>query len=94
MNDDDKRSLARRSNCAVAFDVAIGSNVLYVVTTATRDTEGAGGDAIMASLGAHATETNADEPHEASLLHWHQRLGHLAFATIERMARDPVSCSQ
>uniref|UniRef100_A0AAV1VI54 Integrase catalytic domain-containing protein n=2 Tax=Peronospora matthiolae TaxID=2874970 RepID=A0AAV1VI54_9STRA len=49
------------------------------------------GDAIMAALEAHATETNADEPHEASLLHWHQRLGHVAFDTIERMARDPAS---
>uniref|UniRef100_A0AAV1UJY9 GAG-pre-integrase domain-containing protein n=1 Tax=Peronospora matthiolae TaxID=2874970 RepID=A0AAV1UJY9_9STRA len=42
-------------------------------------------------LEAHATEPNADEPYEASLLHWHQRLGHLVFDTIERMVRDPAS---
>uniref|UniRef100_A0AAV1V2L8 Uncharacterized protein n=1 Tax=Peronospora matthiolae TaxID=2874970 RepID=A0AAV1V2L8_9STRA len=87
----ERRSLAWCRDGAVAFDVTIDSNVLYVVTKATRDKEGAGGDAIMAALEAHATETNADEPHEASLLHWHQRLGHLAFDTIERMARDPAS---
>uniref|UniRef100_A0AAV1TI68 Uncharacterized protein n=1 Tax=Peronospora matthiolae TaxID=2874970 RepID=A0AAV1TI68_9STRA len=87
----ERRSLARCRDGAVAFGVTIDSNVLYVVTKATRDKEGAGGDAIMAALEAHATETNADEPHEASLLHWHQRLGHLAFDTIERMARDPAS---
>uniref|UniRef100_A0AAV1UVG8 Reverse transcriptase Ty1/copia-type domain-containing protein n=1 Tax=Peronospora matthiolae TaxID=2874970 RepID=A0AAV1UVG8_9STRA len=53
-----------------------------------RDKEGAGGDAIMAALEAHATETN-DEPHKSSLLHWHQRLGRLAFDTIKRMACHP-----
>uniref|UniRef100_A0AAV1T9S2 Uncharacterized protein n=1 Tax=Peronospora matthiolae TaxID=2874970 RepID=A0AAV1T9S2_9STRA len=87
----ERRSLARCRDGAVAFDVTIDSNVLYVVTKATRDKEGAGGDTIMAALEAHATETNVDEPHEASLLYWHQRLGHLAFDTIERMARDPAS---
>uniref|UniRef100_A0AAV1SZX3 Retrovirus-related Pol polyprotein from transposon TNT 1-94-like beta-barrel domain-containing protein n=1 Tax=Peronospora matthiolae TaxID=2874970 RepID=A0AAV1SZX3_9STRA len=65
----DRRSLARCRDGAVAFDVTNDSNVLYVVTKATHDKEGAGGDAIMAVLEAHATETNADEPHEASLLH-------------------------
>uniref|UniRef100_A0AAV1TQK7 Retrovirus-related Pol polyprotein from transposon TNT 1-94-like beta-barrel domain-containing protein n=1 Tax=Peronospora matthiolae TaxID=2874970 RepID=A0AAV1TQK7_9STRA len=65
----ERRSLARCRDGVVALDVTIDSNVLYVVTKATRDNEGAGGDAIMAALEAHATETNADEPHEASLLH-------------------------
>ena len=53
VHDGDKRSLTRRSDGAVAFDVATGSNVLYVVTIATRDMEGAGGEAIMATLEAH-----------------------------------------
>ena len=85
------RSLAWRSDGAVAFNAAIYSNVMYIVTTATREKEGADGDAIMPALEAHATGTNADEPHEASLLQWHQRLGRLAFDTIERMRRDPTS---
>uniref|UniRef100_A0AAV1UBX1 CCHC-type domain-containing protein n=1 Tax=Peronospora matthiolae TaxID=2874970 RepID=A0AAV1UBX1_9STRA len=50
-----RRLLARCRDGAVAFDVTIDSNVLYVVTKATRDKEGAGGDAIMAALEAHAT---------------------------------------
>ena len=88
--DGDKRVLARRSDGTVVFDVAIESNVLYVETTATRgrhNTE----DAIMAALEARAMDADADGVHEASLLHWHQRLGHLALDTIERMARDAAS---
>ena len=48
-------------------------------------------DAIMAALKARAMDADADDVHEASLLHWHQRLGHLTFDKIERMARDPAS---
>ena len=55
VHDGDQRSLARRSDGADVFDVAIDSNLMYVVTTATRDKEGAGGDAIMAALEEHAT---------------------------------------
>ena len=36
-------------------------------------------------------DADADDVHEDSLLHWNQRLGHLAFDTIECMERDPVS---
>uniref|UniRef100_A0AAV1UMW7 Uncharacterized protein n=1 Tax=Peronospora matthiolae TaxID=2874970 RepID=A0AAV1UMW7_9STRA len=88
--DGNKRALARRSDGTVVFDVAIDSNVLYVKTTATRERHRAG-DAIVAALEARAMDGDADDMHEASLLHWHQRLGHLAFDTIERMARDPSS---
>ena len=45
----------------------------------------------MAALEAHAMDGDANDMHEASLLHWLQRLGHLAFDPIERMARDPSS---
>ena len=83
-------ALARRSVGSVSFYVAIDSNVLYVKTTATRGRHSAG-DAIMAALEAHAMDGDADDMHEASLLHWHQRLGRLAFDTIGRMARDPSS---
>uniref|UniRef100_A0AAV1TRZ9 Retrovirus-related Pol polyprotein from transposon TNT 1-94-like beta-barrel domain-containing protein n=1 Tax=Peronospora matthiolae TaxID=2874970 RepID=A0AAV1TRZ9_9STRA len=88
--DGDKRALARRSDGLVAFDVATDSNVLYVETTATSRRHGAG-DAILAALEAHSADASADDAHEASLLHWHQRIGHLAFDTIVRMARDPAS---
>uniref|UniRef100_A0AAV1T508 Uncharacterized protein n=1 Tax=Peronospora matthiolae TaxID=2874970 RepID=A0AAV1T508_9STRA len=87
--DGDKRALARRSDGLVAFDVETDSNVLYG-ETATSRRHGAG-DAILAALEAHSAEASADDAHVASLLHWHQRLGHLAFDTIVRMARDPAS---
>ena len=45
----------------------------------------------MPALEARAMDADADDVHEASLLHWHQRLRHLALDTIERMARDPAS---
>uniref|UniRef100_A0AAV1T191 Integrase catalytic domain-containing protein n=1 Tax=Peronospora matthiolae TaxID=2874970 RepID=A0AAV1T191_9STRA len=88
--DGDKRALDRRSDGIVAFDVATDSNVLYVETTATSRRHG-DGDAILTALEAHSAEASADDAHEATLLHWHQRLGHLAFDTIVRMARDPAS---
>uniref|UniRef100_A0AAV1UV61 Uncharacterized protein n=1 Tax=Peronospora matthiolae TaxID=2874970 RepID=A0AAV1UV61_9STRA len=45
----------------------------------------------MASLKAHATDGDADDALEASLLHRRQRLGHLAFDTIRSIARNPAS---
>ena len=88
--DGDNRALARRIDGVVAFDVATDSNVLYVQTPVKCGGHGAG-DAIMAALEANSVDASADDAHEASLLHWHQRLGHLAFDTIVRMARDPAS---
>ena len=90
MYDGGKRALARRSDGVVAFDVAIDSNVLCVETTATRGRHSAK-YAIMAALEALETNDDADGAHEASVLHWDQRLGHIAFDTIERMVRDPAS---
>lgn len=86
----EKRSLARRSDGGIAVDVAIDSNVLYVERTATRGKHGAG-DAIMTALEAGATTDVTSDVQEGTLLHFHQRFGHLAFDTIERMARDPAS---
>ena len=90
MYDGNKSALAPCSDGRVAFDVAINSNVLYVETTMTRGRHSAD-DAIMAALEAHAVEMDAVEVQEGTLLHFHQRLSHLAFDTIERMARDPTS---
>ena len=90
MYDGGKCALARRSDGAVAFDVAIDSNVLYVGKTATHGRH-IPEDAIMAALEALAKNDDADGAHEASLLPWYQLLDHLALDTIERMARDPTS---
>ena len=45
----------------------------------------------MAALEVCAMDAYVDSAHEASLLHGHQRLGHLAFDTIECMAHYPAS---
>uniref|UniRef100_A0AAV1VF27 Retrovirus-related Pol polyprotein from transposon TNT 1-94-like beta-barrel domain-containing protein n=1 Tax=Peronospora matthiolae TaxID=2874970 RepID=A0AAV1VF27_9STRA len=65
-------------------------NVLYNKTTSTRERHSSE-EVIIFALEALATNDDADGAHEASLLHWHQRLGHLAFDTIGRTARDPAS---
>ena len=70
-----------RKGFALVFDAAIDSNVLHGETTATHGRHSAE-DAIMAALEALETNDDTDGAHEASLLHWHQRLGHLAFDTI------------
>ena len=57
---------------------------MYAETTAIQGRHSAI-DAIMAALEAQAMDADADDVHEASLLQRHQRLGHLAFNTIERM---------
>ena len=72
------------------FDVAIDSNVLYVETTANCGRYSAEA-AIMAALEAQAMDADADGEHEVSLLHWNQRLVHISFNKIERMARDPAT---
>uniref|UniRef100_A0AAV1TUN5 GAG-pre-integrase domain-containing protein n=1 Tax=Peronospora matthiolae TaxID=2874970 RepID=A0AAV1TUN5_9STRA len=86
----DNSALARRSDGTVAFDVAFESNMLYVETTATRGRHSAE-DAIMDALEEREMEADADGAHEASLLHWHHILGHLAFDSIERIAHELAS---
>ena len=49
------------------------------------------GDVIMAALEEREMDADTEDGHEASLLHWHQRLGHLAFDMIVHMARGPAS---
>ena len=63
-------ALARHSDGPVVLDVAIDSNVMYVETTATRERHSAE-DAIMAALKTRAVNSDADDVHEALLLHWH-----------------------
>uniref|UniRef100_A0AAV1VLY8 GAG-pre-integrase domain-containing protein n=1 Tax=Peronospora matthiolae TaxID=2874970 RepID=A0AAV1VLY8_9STRA len=55
------------------------------MTTATRDKEGAGG-ARSACDGKQRRRAA-----RSVAVHWHQQIGHLAFVTIKRMARDPAS---
>ena len=85
-----RRAFARRSDGAVAFDVVMKSNVLYVKVSAKKERQRAG-DTIMAALELGASADVASDVQEGTLLHFHQRFGPLAFDTIELMARDPAS---
>uniref|UniRef100_A0AAV1TGU4 CCHC-type domain-containing protein n=1 Tax=Peronospora matthiolae TaxID=2874970 RepID=A0AAV1TGU4_9STRA len=88
--DGTKRALARRSNGEVVFDIKMENNVLYVKTVApTR--AGTPHDVLMAILNQDSTDVSAMDVQIGSLNHFHQRLGHLAYDTVERMASDPES---
>ena len=67
----------------------MNSNVLYVVRSENQCKHGAG-DVIIAALENGATEEGVSDVQEGTLLHFHQHFGHMAFDTIERMARDPA----
>uniref|UniRef100_A0AAV1VCP9 Integrase catalytic domain-containing protein n=1 Tax=Peronospora matthiolae TaxID=2874970 RepID=A0AAV1VCP9_9STRA len=86
------RVLAWRSNGQVAFDVAMDHNVLYVQTVEAACEPRAPSDVLMAILTSQeAPEEPESDAQSGLLLHFHQRLGHLAHDTVERMARDPAS---
>ncbi|CAI5703663.1 unnamed protein product [Peronospora effusa] len=86
MYEGNKRAIARSSDGTVVFD----SNVLYVETKATRGKHSANVP-LMAALSAREMDDDAFGVHESSLLHCHQRLGHLAFDTVEHMKRGSAS---
>ena len=88
----ESRVLVRRSNGQVAFDVGMDHNVLYVQTVAAAREPRAPSDVLMAIRTSQASPDEPDsDTQSGSLLHFHQRLGHLAYDTFERMARDPAS---
>ena len=64
--------------------------MLYVDTPAVRYEEGAI-DVIMADLEVDVTVEQKRDVQVGSLVHFHQRFGHLAYDTIVRIARDPDS---
>ena len=72
--------------------MAIDHNVLYVQTVAAASDPRAPSDVLMAILTSQAAPGEPEsDTQSGSLLHFHQRLGHLAYDTVERMARDPAS---
>ena len=79
-----KRALARHSGGSISFDAVMGSNILYVDVTATQERHGAD-NAIMAKVEVDAITDVISDVQDGTLLHLHQRLGHLALDTIERM---------
>lgn len=86
------RSLARRRNGEVAFDVLMKFNVLYVRTVESERVTQTPNDVLMAILMREESSDDTDaDVQTGSLLHFYQRLGHLAYDNIERMAKDPAS---
>ena len=82
--------LAERSDGAIAFEVVMYSNVMYVDVIATKERRGAG-EAIMAVLEAGATSNLASEAQKVTMLHFHQRFENLALDAIVCMAQNPAS---
>ena len=84
--------MARRRDNQFAFDMMMRYNVLYVRTVQSVRTKQTPNDVLMAVLMREESpdETDADLQ-MSSLLHFHQRLGHLSYDSIERMAKDPAS---
>ncbi|CAH0492884.1 unnamed protein product [Peronospora farinosa] len=48
-------------------------------------------DTVMAAIDDAKKKKDEEDVHVGTLMHFHQRFGHLAYETIERMAREPNS---
>lgn len=81
-------TLARRSNGEFVFDIKMESNVLYVDIVAPARGPGTTRDVLKAILTQYSTDLSAMDAQSGSLYRFHQRPGHLAYDTVERMASD------
>ena len=85
-----KRIVARRIDALAVFDVVIRNSVLVVRTVGmlARTTDPV--DVIMDALHEKLAADTSPVMHRGSLLHFHKRLGHLSFDTIEKIAKKPL----
>ena len=81
-------TLARRSTGEVVFDIKMENNVLYVDIVAPARGPGTTRDVLKAILTQYSTDLSAMDAQSGSLYRFHQRPGHLAYDTVERMASD------
>ncbi|CAI5726216.1 unnamed protein product [Hyaloperonospora brassicae] len=86
-----KRSVARRSDGQVAFDVTMENSVLIVETVIKSVRQKETANVIMAAIHEKAADEMTSATHRGSLLYFHQRLGHLSYDAIEKIARNPSS---
>lgn len=84
-----KRSIARRRDDQVALDVTMKNSVLIVETEKMSTRKKGTADVIIAAIQEEAADELSSEMHRGSLLHFHQRLGHLSYDAIEKIARNP-----
>ena len=87
----EKRAVTQHSEDRVVFDVAVRNSVLVVKTIAIAARTKKPVNVIMAALQEDLASDTSPVMQRGSLLHFHQRLGHLAFDTIEKIARNPSS---
>ncbi|GMG17893.1 unnamed protein product [Phytophthora fragariaefolia] len=71
-----------------AFRVRFEHDVLVANLTAIRSTPHA---SVTVAMSASLAPTVADGVQYGSLMHFHERFGHLALNTVERISRDPHS---
>ena len=90
--DGEARVLAKRINGEVALDLAMENNVLYVPTVGNSHVTGTPADVIMAIVAdKNGVADSSSDMQQGTLTHFHQRLGHLSYDTVERMAKYPAS---
>ena len=77
------RSLVRRSDGEIAFDVSMQTNVLYVKKSVTPVEQKNPRDALMAVIFDAGSSMPVDGVQSGSLMNFHARVGHLSLHTIE-----------
>lgn len=85
-----QRTLVDSRTGTTVFDVQMKNNVL-VVQAQANCTSGSSLDVIMAVVNEEVTVDPDVNVQSGTLMEFHQRLAHLSYDTIERMARDPRS---
>uniref|UniRef100_A0AAV1T842 Polyprotein n=1 Tax=Peronospora matthiolae TaxID=2874970 RepID=A0AAV1T842_9STRA len=91
VHDDQQLSLANQDTGDVAFDVQIRNNVFYVATSPETGRKQSPTDVLLAAITEEVTVPVRQDVQSGTLMHFHERLGHIALDTIERMAQDPAS---
>uniref|UniRef100_A0AAV1VBX8 Integrase catalytic domain-containing protein n=1 Tax=Peronospora matthiolae TaxID=2874970 RepID=A0AAV1VBX8_9STRA len=91
VHDDQQLSLANQDTGDVAFDVQMRNNVFYVATSPETGRKQSPTDVLLAAITEEMTVPVRQDVQSGTLMHFHERLGHIALDTIERMAQDPAS---
>ena len=85
-----RRALISLTTGNWTFDVAMCNNMLVYETQNVNLNDGMI-STIMAAIDGETKKKDEDNLQVKTLMHFHQRFGHLAYDTIEKMAREPNS---
>ena len=86
----DRQAVISITTGDVVFDLAMHNDVLILETQDEKVDVGMDG-AVMAAIDVASEQIDDEVVHAGTLMHFHQRFGHLTYDNIERMAREPVS---